>query len=153
MSERSVLLRVVSGPLTAAIAIGSIWILLRGHQEPGGGFIGGLVAVSGTILRAVSRPRTEAAARRRADRLLALAAVGCTAAAAAGAVGWLLGRGFLCHLHLDLALGPLTLPLSTVLLFDAGVYLCVWGALGGYGLGLIGGERTGDRDAEGEGRA
>jgi hypothetical protein len=34
-------------------------------------------------------------------------------------------------------LGFAVLPVSTVLVFDLGVYLCVWGALGGYALALL----------------
>jgi multicomponent Na+:H+ antiporter subunit B len=37
---------VVAGPLYWLILAASVWVLLRGHNEPGGGFIGGLVAVS-----------------------------------------------------------------------------------------------------------
>ncbi|MCK7502474.1 MAG: hypothetical protein MZW92_81030 [Comamonadaceae bacterium] len=42
------------------------------------------------------------------------------------------GQPYLTHLWFTLPLGFTELPLSTVLLFDLGVYLCVWGALGGY---------------------
>ena len=50
-----VILVVLARPLYALILLASLWVLLRGHNEPGGGFIGGLVAVSASVLWAVAR--------------------------------------------------------------------------------------------------
>ena len=42
----TLIFRTVAPFLTALMTLFSIFVLLRGHNEPGGGFIGGLIAVS-----------------------------------------------------------------------------------------------------------
>ena len=49
----------------------------------------------------------------------------------------LLDLPFLTHVWVGMPCLGNELSLSTVLLFDLGVYLCVWGALGGYCLAAI----------------
>lgn len=137
MTRRAVILDVVARALYPAMIVASVLILLRGHHEPGGGFIGGLVAVAATALRAV------AAGSARAARVfpggpLRVAAAGVLVALASGLPALAAGRPFLTHIWPVWTLGPVALPLSTVLLFDAGVYLAVWGALGGLATGMIG---------------
>src|SRR5690606_29760457 len=69
----------------------SIWILLRGHNAPGGGFIGGLIAASGLALYALSVGTREVRSiMRRAPK--AYLGVGLLCAAASGLPG-LLGAG------------------------------------------------------------
>ena len=50
MTSRSVLLEYVAKTAHWLILAASVWILLRGHDESGGAFIGGLVAVVATAL-------------------------------------------------------------------------------------------------------
>jgi multicomponent Na+:H+ antiporter subunit B len=145
MNRRIVILESAAGPLYVVILLASVWILFRGHNEPGGGFIGGLVAVSATVLWAVAYG-TEAAADRLPWRSpVVLAAVGVGAAALAGIPALLVGETFLTGLW-----GP-TLPLlvselkiGSVVLFDIGVYLCVWGGLAGYALALLATDDAGE---------
>ncbi len=47
------------------------------------------------------------------------------------------GQAFLTHWWGTLPLGFTEIKVSTVLVFDLGVYLCVWGALAGYALALL----------------
>lgn len=137
MTRRPLILSVVVRPLYVVILLASLWVLLRGHNEPGGGFIGGLMAVSATILWAVAYGTAAARARLPLGDPLRPAVAGLLFAAASGVPGWLGGEAYLTHLWLTLALGPVDLKLSTVLLFDLGVYLAVWGALAGYALALL----------------
>ncbi|MDM7455798.1 MAG: MnhB domain-containing protein [Tepidimonas sp.] len=135
--SRSVILEVVCGPLYAVIVLVSLWVLLRGHNEPGGGFIGGLVAASASVLWAVARGSEAARRRLPLGSPLRLSAAGVALAGLSGVPAWWQGQAYLTHGWWALDLGGLELPLSTVLWFDLGVYLCVWGALAGYALALL----------------
>ena len=137
MNGRVVILEVFARLLYWVILAASVWVLLRGHNEPGGGFIGGLVAVSATVLWAVAHDPAAAARRLPGGSPLVLAVVGVLLAALAGLPGLWQGGAFLAHWWGKLPLGFTEFKLSTVLLFDVGVYLCVWGALSGYALGLL----------------
>lgn len=123
---RSLILATSAKPiLWAALAL-SLWILLRGHNAPGGGFIGGLIAAIGLIVLALA---AGPAAARRMMRLppVVVAGIGLLAAAASALPGMLVGEPLLTHLWTTLELGPLALDLGTTLVFDIGVYLVVVG--------------------------
>ena len=111
--------------LWTAIAL-SAWILLRGHNEPGGGFIGGLLAASGFVVLALA---SGPAAARRALRVhpVVLAGAGLCAALASGMPAMLGGAPILTHLWGSIELGPVGFALGTTLAFDVGVYLVVVG--------------------------
>ncbi len=116
-------------PLFWLTLAGSLWILFRGHDEPGGGFIGGLVAVAASSLLAILR---NPALARRYQPLppLALALTGIALALLGGLIGAIWGPGFLRHLWWG--------GLSSAMLFDLGVFFVVWGALTGYIFALLG---------------
>jgi multicomponent Na+:H+ antiporter subunit A len=109
------------------ILVASLVLLVVGHNRPGGGFIGGLVAGAAFILVYLGggTPRVRRAESAAPELFLGS---GITIAAVTGAAAWLDGGEFL---HAMLAtvdvplLGPITL--SSVLLFDVGVYLVVVG--------------------------
>lgn len=121
----SIILRAASGWLAALFAAVSIVALIRGHNEPGGGFIGGLLAASGVAIYALAHG--PAAGRRllRFDPRSVLAA-GLLTSLFAGAAALLTGDPFLTGLWAGFQV-PLVGKLSTVLLFDVGVYLVVLG--------------------------
>ncbi|MGD1982647.1 MAG: MnhB domain-containing protein [Chromatiaceae bacterium] len=137
MKSRIIILEVAAGPLYWLILAASIWVLFRGHNEPGGGFIGGLVAVSASILWAIARDSDAARSRLPLGDPVRLAAVGVLLAAASGVPALFLGSAYLTHLWGSVPLIVTDLKVSTVLIFDLGVYLCVWGALAGYALALL----------------
>lgn len=127
--QRSTLLTQAARPVYWLMLAAAVWILLRGHNEPGGGFIGGLVAVAGSSLLAITLGPTVA------RRLLPLAPLplamsGVGLALLAGLGGVAMGMPFLTHVWTDMGL-------STVMLFDVGVFLTVWGALTGYVFALL----------------
>lgn len=122
-THRSILLERAAPVLYWAMLIVALAILLRGHNEPGGGFIGGLVAVAASALLAVILGPASALRRQPLAPLrLALAGVGLTLLSGLPAV--FLGLPYLTHLWSG--------GWSTVLLFDLGVFCAVWGALTGY---------------------
>lgn len=104
----------------------SIYILLRGHNEPGGGFIGGLIAAAGLLFYAIARGR---AATERILRLhpMSIAGLGILLAAASGLPAFLdPSRAYLTHLWWFPDVG-VKLPVGTAILFDLGVYITVVG--------------------------
>lgn len=136
MNPRALILERATRPLYWLVLSAAIWILLRGHNEPGGGFIGGLVALAATAAYAIVFG--VAAARRLLPCApLPLAVLGVLLALASGLPAVALGRPYLTHLWFALPLGFAEPKLSTVLLFDAGVFGAVWGALAGYVLVLL----------------
>lgn len=137
MSPRSLMLEVSGRALYWVLLGASAWVLYRGHNLPGGGFIGGLVAVSATIVCAVAHGTELARRRLLFGNPSVLAASGVLASLLSGLVGWLSGRPFLTHPWISIPLGVGSFDVSSVLVFDVGVYLAVWGAVGGYALHLL----------------
>jgi multicomponent Na+:H+ antiporter subunit B len=105
----------------------SLFLLLRGHNQPGGGFVGGLVASGGIILMALAYG-PDAVARQLQIDFLRTMLYGVLLAALAGAAGLLMGGAFLTALWWKPFIQGLgKLELGTPLLFDIGVYLAVFG--------------------------
>ena len=126
---RSIVFEVVTRLLFGIMIVVSIYLLLAGHNWPGGGFAGGLVAGMALIIRylAAGRHELDEAAPIDAGRLmgggLLLALV---AAVAPLALGGTILQSFDVYLTIPL-LGELHVVSSTV--FDIGVYLVVVGML------------------------
>lgn len=125
----SIILHTTTRLLVSLILLFSLYILFRGHNEPGGGFIGGLIAASAIILFSVSFGSSAARDLMRAPSL-AVAGLGLFLAGVAGLLPAIGGAPFLTGLWWEPAvLKELHFPLSTPLLFDIGVYLVVIGAV------------------------
>ena len=126
----SLILNAATRLLVALMLLFSVYMLLRGHNDPGGGFIGGLIAAIGFALYAIAHG---AAAARRAFRIdpRDLATIGLGIAALAGLGAALFGDPLFTAqwLFLGGGEGEKGLPVSTVLLFDIGVYLVVVGSV------------------------
>jgi multicomponent K+:H+ antiporter subunit A len=106
----------------------SAYFLLRGHDAPGGGFVGGLVSASAIIAQYMAGGTIWVESRIRVHPLVWIG-LGLLAAAAAGFVGWWDALPFLSSRGLDLELPLLGhVHLATTLLFDLGVYTLVVGA-------------------------
>ncbi len=126
---RSVILKVATRLLVGLILVFAVYLLLRGHHEPGGGFVAALVAATGFALVAISEgPRAVREAIRVAPERIAMLGLGL--AILCGLAGWLAGRPFLTGLWWVLATGPgKELALGTPLVFDIGVFLAVLGTI------------------------
>jgi multicomponent Na+:H+ antiporter subunit B len=145
MSSRVVLLEVAARLLYTPILLISLWILLRGHDEPGGGFIGGLLAVVASVFYAVAFGTESACRRIPGTHPLALGAFGALLTVFAGLPALVFSQPFLTHYWATIPLGFMNYKVSTVMVFDIGVYLCVWGALAGYSLSLMDASAIEDR--------
>ncbi len=136
MTPRAVVLERVAGGAYWVMLAAAAWVLLRGHNAPGGGFIAALVAVAATALVAIVYG-AETARRRLPLQPVGLAAGGVLLALVSGLPAVADGQPFLTHLWWTLSFGDTSLKLSTVLLFDLGVFAAVWGALAAYLLALL----------------
>jgi multicomponent Na+:H+ antiporter subunit B len=104
-----------------------VFLFLRGHNLPGGGFIGGLVAAAAILLQLVSQgpEKTQQLFPLDFQQLLAL---GLLLATAAGLPGLLSNKAFLTGIWISVPfLGSETIKVGTPLLFDLGVFLAVVG--------------------------
>lgn len=112
-------------PVIVALAL---YLLLRGHDLPGGGFAAGIAMSTGLVLQYMSAGTRSVELRLRV-RPLAWIGVGLLLALATGAGAWLFGRPFLTTGFRYLELPVIgKVPASTALIFDIGVFLLVIGA-------------------------
>jgi multicomponent Na+:H+ antiporter subunit B len=114
----SLILRTTAQLLISLLLIFSLVLLLRGHDNPGGGFAGGLVATTAWALYSLA---FGAEATRKVVKYdpRSLAGVGLLLALVAGVIPVLLSRPFLTGLWIE--------KVGTPLLFDVGVYLVIQG--------------------------
>jgi multicomponent K+:H+ antiporter subunit A len=133
-------------PLMLSVAL---FLFLRGHNLPGGGFVAGLVGATGILLLYLARGTRWVDERWRAQPRPLLAA-GLLLAAGTGAASLAFAHPFLTATYLAPVLpliGKLSLP--SALFFDLGVFLTVAGAtlLGVLSLGRLGDGATGTATA------
>jgi multicomponent Na+:H+ antiporter subunit B len=123
----SLILRIAARYLTPLLVLFSLFILYRGHNAPGGGFIGGLLAAAALALYAIAFD-AESASRKLRFNPRTLIAAGLLVALLSGLLSLFQGEPFLTGQWILPEL-PLIgqLPLGTPLLFDIGVYLVVIG--------------------------
>jgi multicomponent K+:H+ antiporter subunit A len=108
-------------------AVVSVYFLLRGHNAPGGGFVGGLVMATGFIAQYMVNGTLWVESRMRIHPQYWIGG-GLVCAGAAGILAWFAWQPFLSALVWEPTLPLLgKLHLSTVLLFDLGVYFLVVG--------------------------
>ncbi|TNH39853.1 Na+/H+ antiporter subunit B [Paracoccus haeundaensis] len=126
---QSLILTTTTRLLAALLLMFSVYALLRGHNLPGGGFIGGLIGATAFILYTIATSVDEAQAALRIDPSnLAMAGLGVAALGGIGAA--FAGQPFFTGQWLFLFRdGDSYVPLSTVLVFDIGVYMAVFGGI------------------------
>jgi multicomponent Na+:H+ antiporter subunit A len=121
----SVVLRTANRVLAPVMVLVSFWLLVRGHDAVGGGFIGGLTGGSAVVLLYLSQGH-ERVWQSRILRIIPLVGIGLSIAIGYGLVGLVLTGAFLAG-------GKVTLPggleVAPSLIFDVGVYLVVVGII------------------------
>ncbi|GAK16854.1 LOW QUALITY PROTEIN: Na(+) H(+) antiporter subunit A [Vibrio sp. JCM 19053] len=111
--------------VSALMLVFSVYLLLRGHNEPGGGFIGALIAVIGlSLLMFAESPKYVRSRLYFKPFLIALS--GIALSLVSGALSFAFDKPFLTGLW-----WKDVIPLGTPLVFDVGVYLAVIGGVMG----------------------
>ncbi len=131
----TLILRTVAPLLVVIMVVFAVYVTLRGHNEPGGGFIGGLIAASSMAVYGMAAGVEEV---RRALRFapISYAGAGLALAGLSGVLSLFAAAPFMTSLWLNLEIGTSVVALSTPMLFDIGVFLVVFGTLSGVALAL-----------------
>lgn len=111
--------------LIPLLLIFSFFLLLRGHNDPGGGFIGGLVAASAYTLYAIAKGVKDAQRLLRIEPLK-LISLGLIISLFSGLPSVFMGMDFMTGIWLKTEF-PVIGKIGTPLIFDIGVYLLVLG--------------------------
>jgi multicomponent Na+:H+ antiporter subunit B len=122
----SSILQTATRLLMPLLLLFALFLLLRGHNAPGGGFVGGLVVAAAFVLHAMAYGT---AASRRALLVSPplLLPIGLLVALISGLPGVLSARPFMTGVWTTVSVGPAAIALGTPLLFDIGVFLAVIG--------------------------
>ena len=118
----SIILRTATKFLLLLMLLFSLFALYRGHNEPGGGFVGGLIAASAFSLYLIAYG-AKATRRLLPINLRYIIAAGMICTLAAGLIPLFSGQPFLTGEWLR------GIAIGTPLLFDVGIYLVVVGAI------------------------
>jgi multicomponent Na+:H+ antiporter subunit A len=125
--RRSILLDTVIDVVARTVLVFAVFLLLSGHNAPGGGFVGGLVGGSALLLRYLTGG-TEEVVGRVAPSPESLMGAGLALAVITGAWSWLGAEPFLSNAFLNVELPLLgTVKTTSALPFDVGVFLVVFG--------------------------
>jgi len=123
----SIIFSAVARMLFGLMLVVSLFVFYRGHNEPGGGFVGGLIAACGFAVLALAHGVDRARAALRIHPMV-LVGIGAFLTVASGLPGLILDGSFLAHQWTTIA----GIGLGTTLVFDAGVYLVVLGGVLGF---------------------
>ena len=125
--RRSVVLETAVRLVFHTVLVFGVYLLFAGHNQSGGGFVGGLVAGCAFVLRYAATGREGIDDAVPVDPSLPLGA-GLLLAGATGAAAWLLGGQFLESGYVELDVPVLGVVKATsALAFDIGVFLVVVG--------------------------
>ena len=122
---RSIILKTASNYLLPLLLLFSVFILLRGHYEPGGGFVGGLIASVAFVLHAFANglEKTKSFLKYHPGVLIP---IGLAISLISGFAPMFLGEAFMKGLWFDTPM-PVVGMIGSALFFDIGVFLVVIG--------------------------
>ena len=126
------MLRITASWILPIALVVSLYIFLRGHNLPGGGFIAGLITALALIIQymALGQDHAEQLLKAKSGRLYEIwIGTGLVIAGLTGLGAWFWGRPFLTSAHFYVS-PPIfgEMHLATAALFDVGVYITVVGA-------------------------
>ncbi|NOQ65569.1 MAG: Na(+)/H(+) antiporter subunit B [Methyloprofundus sp.] len=134
--------------LLVLLGIVSFFLLLRGHDETGGGFSGGLVAATAVIIMTITYG-AETGRKLLHFQPLSYISIGLIIAVLAGVFN--MQVAFMRSVWVEVPLGFTTLKLGTPLLFDMGVYILVLGVVSSFVLELESALKHSEAEEKGEG--
>ena len=124
----SSILQTAARLLMPLLLLFAIFLMLRGHNQPGGGFVGGLVVAASFVLYSIAFG-VDAARRALLVRTSTLLGIGLLVALVSGLPGVVLGRPFMTSVWTTVALASTEFDIGTPLVFDIGVFLAVIGVV------------------------
>jgi multicomponent K+:H+ antiporter subunit A len=120
---------VMTRVLMPVVMMVGFYVFLRGHNEPGGGFISGLIVSIGLVMQYMASGYSWATARQRYPHQGVIGA-GVLIAGLTGIGSWFVGKPFLTSDFMYVRIPPFEkFELATAALFDLGVFLAVVGAV------------------------
>ncbi|MGG7517185.1 Na+/H+ antiporter subunit B [Allorhizobium undicola] len=131
----TLIFRTLAPFITALMLFFSLFVLLRGHNEPGGGFIGGLIAASAFAIYGMAFG-VQAVSQALRFHPLSIAGAGLLLSVLSGMVSLAAGVPFMTGLWATPHILGVEVPVATVISFDVGVYLVVVGAITSIALSL-----------------
>lgn len=123
-----IILQLAARYIKPILLIFSVFILLRGHNEPGGGFIAGLLAGSGFIFHAMAHG-SEKTARAIRFKPVTFIRIGLLLIFFSAIAGIISGEAFMKSQWITINLLIGELKVGSPLLFDTGIYFTVAGVL------------------------
>jgi len=124
----SSILQTAARALMPLLLLFAVFLLLRGHNQPGGGFVGGLVVALSFVLYSLAFG-VDASRRALLVSPSTLLGAGPLIALASGLPGVLMGQPFLTAQWAELSVGGTVVAVGTPLVFDVGVFLAVIGVV------------------------
>ena len=125
---RSSILQTAARLLMPLLLLFAVFELLRGHNQPGGGFVAGLVVAASFVLYSIAFS-VDAARRALLIQPSRLLGIGLLVALMSGLPGVVFGHPFMTALWTTVAIGSTVLDVGTPLVFDVGVFLTVIGVV------------------------
>jgi multisubunit Na+/H+ antiporter MnhB subunit len=125
---RSSILQTATRVLMPLLLLFAVFLLWRGHNEPGGGFVGGLVVAASFVLYAMAYG-VDAGRRALLVDPSTLLGGGLLVAFISGVPAVLMGQPFMTALWARIGVGSRGLDIGTPLVFDVGVFLTVIGVV------------------------
>lgn len=123
----SLILQMAVRYLLPLLLLFSLFVFVRGHNDPGGGFVGGLIAAAAYALYAIAYD-TRAARQVLRIEPRVLIGLGLLLALGSGVIGIIKGAPFMTGQWNTVTMYGLgKVEIGTPMFFDAGVYLVVWG--------------------------
>jgi multicomponent K+:H+ antiporter subunit A len=128
-TQHPMMMVVLTRVMMPVVLMVGFYIFLRGHNEPGGGFIAGLVVSIGVVMQYMASGFNWATDRQRFPYHGVIGA-GVLVAGLTGIGSWMVGKPFLTSDFTYVRIPPFQeFELATAALFDVGVFLAVVGAV------------------------